>query len=208
MMTNPMRKYLILIPFALILAGIVLTKTLDFSQYPTQAVDGTPWSTEWEMMAKVLGIESPGAGFVLQDNTSVLAGDDTYYATWVYGEPRPFVNADGDETDLYDAQFYVLLYGCGGSDYAREAQADFLARERSVYDIHSESTAVHAGQEYTVITYDCVSPTNPYERGASAFVVFDNYVMAAELTCTDRYTGDEAAMLAQFLDGCHFGRVR
>ena len=33
-------------------------------------------------MAKVVGIEAPGDGLTLLTNNSVLAGEDTYYASW------------------------------------------------------------------------------------------------------------------------------
>jgi len=60
------------------------------------------------------------------------------------------------------------------------------------------------GQEYTVLAYDCGSETNPYERGVSAFGVYRSFVVVAELTCTEDYTGDEQALLAEFLNGCHY----
>ncbi len=201
---NRQRNFLILLPFAVIFALILLGHAVDFSQYPSAAVDGAPWDKSWEMMAKAVGFETPGHGLTLQENTSVLAGDDTYYATWTIGEPTPYVNADGDDTDLYEAQLYVLLYGCAGAEDARAACEEFLAREQQSYDVQAWSTATHNAQEYTVIEYACGSETNPYSRGISAFAVCHNYVLVAELACLDSFSGDERQILSDFLDGCHY----
>ena len=79
----------LLFPFALILALIAAGSLVDFSQYPSATADGATWDKSWEMMAKVVGIEAPGDGLTLLTNNSVLAGEDTYYASWTVGEPAP-----------------------------------------------------------------------------------------------------------------------
>lgn len=201
---NSKKNFLILLPFAVILVLILLGHLVDFSQYPSAAAEGIPWDKSWEMMAKAVGVEAPGHGLTLQENTSVLAGDDTYYATWTIGEPESYVNADGKDTDLYEAQLYVLLYGCADADAARTACADFLGREKQSYTIQSTRTELHNGQNYTVIEYVCGSDTNPYSRGISAFTVYKNYVFVAELACRDTFSGEEGEILSDFLDGCHY----
>ena len=40
-----------------------------------------------------------------------------------------------------------------------------------------------------------------------AFSRYGSYVVIAELTCTEDFTGDERQMLAEFLNGCHYGAV-
>lgn len=55
----------LLFPFALILALIAAGSLVDFSQYPSAAADGAAWDKNWEMMAKVVGIEAPGDGLTL-----------------------------------------------------------------------------------------------------------------------------------------------
>ena len=136
----------LLFPFALILALIAAGSLVDFSQYPSAAADGAAWDKSWEMMAKVVGIEAPGGGLTLLTNNSVLAGEDTYYASWTAGEPSPYTNADGDEVDLYPAQLYVLLYGCADQAAAGSACAGFLAREQQTYTVHSQRTEEHNAQ--------------------------------------------------------------
>ncbi len=194
----------LLFPFALILALIAAGSLVDFSQYPSAAADGAAWDKNWEMMAKVVGIEAPGGGLTLLTNNSVLAGEDTYYASWTVGEPSPYTNADGDEVDLYPAQLYVLLYGCADQAAAESACAGFLAREQQTYTVHSQRTEEHNAQRYTVLDYTGGSADNPYGRGSSAFAVRGNYVLVAELLAQDSFDGDVSRMLSDFLDGVHY----
>ena len=194
----------LLFPFALILALIAAGSLVDFSQYPSAAADGAAWDKNWEMMAKVVGIEAPGGGLTLLTNNSVLAGEDTYYASWTVGEPAPYTNADGDEVDLYPAQLYVLLYGCADQAAAESACAGFLAREQQTYTVHSQRTEEHNVQRYTVLDYTGGSAGNPYGRGSSAFAVRGSYVLVAELLAQARFDGDVSRMLSAFLDGVHY----
>lgn len=194
----------LLFPVALILALIAAGSLIDFSQYPSAAADGAAWDKSWEMMAKVVGIEAPGDGLTLLTNNSVLAGEDTYYASWTAGEPAPYTNADGDEVDLYPAQLYVLLYGCADRAAAESACADFLAREQETYTVQDQRTEEHNTQRYTVLDYTGGSADNPYGRGSSAFAVRGNYVLVAELLAQDSFDGDVSRMLSDFLDGVHY----
>lgn len=194
----------LLLPFALILALIAAGSLIDFSQYPSAAADGAAWDKSWEMMAKVVGIEAPGDGLTLLTNNSVLAGEDTYYASWTAGESVPYTNADGDEVDLYPAQLYVLLYGCADQAAAESACADFLAREQETYTVQDQRTEEHNAQRYTVLDYTGGSADNPYGRGSSAFAVRGNYVLVAELLAQDSFDGDVSRMLSDFLDGVHY----
>ena len=170
----------------------------------TQAVDGTPWDENWTVLGTTLGVEKPKNGFVLSDNSAILAADDTYYATWTNGEPSPYVNAEGKDTDLYPAQIYSLLVGCKDAENAQIAIDEWMQREESTYIVSETTTETYNGQEYTVLHYDCGSDTNPYSRGVSAFAVFENYAVSVELTCTEGFDGDENALLAEFLSGCHY----
>lgn len=145
-----------------------------------------------------------GGGLTLLTNNSVLAGEDTYYASWTVGEPAPYTNADGNEVDLYPAQLYVLLYGCADQAAAESACAGFLAREQQTYTVHSQRTEEHNAQRYTVLDYTGGSAGNPYGRGSSAFAVRGNYVLVAELLAQDGFDGDVSRMLSAFLDGVHY----
>lgn len=174
------------------------------SQYPDQAVDGTPWDVSWTMLGSVVGAEAPENGFSLWENYSVLTGEDIYYATWVAGEPDHYTNEDGDEVEVYDAQIYFLAMGCGDEAYAGENLAEWMARQQETYTVTETWSETRNGQEYTLLTYECGSETNPYERGISAFTTYGRYALNVELTCQNTYTGQEREILLQFLDGCHY----
>ena len=174
------------------------------AKYPSRAVDGTAWDGNWTMLGAALGVEEPGNGLVLLDNNTALAANDTYLAVWASGKAMPYVNADGDDTEIYEAQLYLLLMGCKDAASARANVDDWTARTNEIYTVTDTRTEIYNGQSYTLLTYACGSDTNPYHRGISAFAVFENYAVSAELTCLEEYNGDAAAILTAFLNGCHY----
>lgn len=187
---------------ALALAGLLVSS--GCSQYPEQAADGTPWDADWTMLGTVLGAEEPENGFSLLNNYSVLTGEDLYYAAWVAGEPSDYVNEDGEDVEIYDAQLYLLAAGCADETYAQQNQEEWMARQQETYTVTETWTETRNGQEYTLLAYTCGSETNPYSRGVSAFTVYGAYAISAELACRENYTGQEQEILLQFLDGCHY----
>lgn len=200
-----MQKWLIIPIIVAVIVGVALLIP-SFSRYPDAAEDGATWDKSWEMLGTVLGVEAPGNGLTLLNNDTALAGDDTYYASWVTGEPTDYTNAEGKAVDLYPAQVYLLLYGCADEAAAEEAMADWMSREEGTYDVRERRDETHNGRDYRLLVYDCGSDTNPYSRGVSAFTRYGKYVVIAELTCTDAFEGDEQEILAEFLDGCHYAR--
>ena len=200
-----MQKWLIIPIIVALIVGFALLVPA-FSRYPSEAIDGAKWDKSWEMLGTVLGVEAPGNGFTLLNNNTALAGDDTYYASWVVGEPTNYINAEGKAVDLYPAQIYLLLYGCADEDAAKEAYSEWMAREEETYSVRERKRAAHNGVEYALLIYDVASDANPYSRGVSAFALFGKYVVIAELTVTDGFDGDERVVLSEFLDGCHFGK--
>lgn len=174
------------------------------ARYPDRAADGTQWDKNWTMLGSALGVEEPGDGFALLDNSSVLTGDDLYYAAWAVGEPTPYTNEDGQEVDLYEAQLYLLLCGFADGEHAQQALEDWMAREQDTYTVIETRTETRNGRTYTLLIYTCGSETNPYSRGVSAFSVCGNYTVSAELACRESYTGQETEILLRFLGGCHY----
>lgn len=172
--------------------------------YPEKAVDGAQWDKDWTILGTTLGVEQPGNGLTLSENPLVLTGRNTHYATWTVGEPASYVNSDGEDTDLYPAELYLLLYGCADAEEAKATVSDWMEREQDTYTVTGTATETYNTQEYTILTYQCGSETNPYSRGVSAFSVYENYAISAELTCLDTFEGDEHQMLQDFLNGCHY----
>ena len=141
-----MQKWLIIPIIVAILAAVALIIPF-FSRYPAQADDGTAWDRHWEMLGTVLGVEAPGNGFVLLNNDTALAGDDTYYASWVSGEASDYTNAESKAVNLYPAQIYLLLYGCADENTAAEACADWMGREEETYAVRDRKSAAFNGQD-------------------------------------------------------------
>ncbi len=171
---------------------------------PAKTADGADWNGDWITLGNVLGVEGPGNDLTLRDNNDALSVSDMYLASWTIGEGAPYTNEDGDEVVLYPARLDVLVYGRRDEAAAREALEDWTARQEETYDVAASEDQEHNGQAYTVSAYTCKSDTNPYSRGVSAFGVYGNYAVSAELNCLDSFAGDEAAILSDFLDGCHY----
>ena len=175
--------------------------------YPKRAADGSEWSEDWVILGTVLGVEEPGSGLSLRENNAVLTGDDLYYASWTAGGSVSYINEDGKEVELYDAQLYLLLFGCADGDFAWQAVDEWIARENETYNVTGTREVSCNGQDFTLLLYECGSNTNPYSRGAAAFTVYGSYAVSAELACRDVYSGDEEAVLLSFLEGCHYAEI-
>lgn len=171
---------------------------------PGKAADGSPWNSDWITLGNVLGVEEPGNDLALRDNNEALSASDMYLASWTIGEAVPYTNEDGDEVALYPVRLDTLLYGCKNEDAARSTLADWSTRLAATYDIADTREETHQGQDYLITAYTCKSEKNPYDRGIAAFGVYRGYAISVELNCRDSFAGDEAAILADFLDSCHY----
>ena len=171
---------------------------------PAKAADGTDWEEDWISLGGVLGVEEPGHGLTLRDNNEALSVTDMYLASWTIGEGSPYVNEDGDEVVLYPARLDVLVYGRRDADAAQETLDDWTARQKETYEVNGTETQTRGGQEYMVSTYTCQSDANPYSRGISAFGAYQDYAISVELNCLDSFTEEEAEILRDFLDACHY----
>ncbi len=149
-------------------------------------------------------MEEPGNGLELRDNNEALSVTDMYLASWTIGEGEPFVNEDGDEVILYPARLDVLVYGRKDADAARQAVADWTARQAETYEVSGTSEETCNGQPFTVSIYLCKSETNPYDQGISAFGVYKDYAISVELNCVDSFTGDAITIMSDFLNSCHY----
>ena len=171
---------------------------------PERAADGAAWDENWVTLSDALGVEAPGNGFALMDNNSILTAEDTFLASWSGGGTIPYVDEDGEESELPEAQIYLLLQGCKDAENAQKAIDEWVAREESIYGVQETYPETHGDQEYSIYVYEVTSEDNPYARGATAFAVRANYALTAELTCAEGYDGDAAAILSEFLDGFHY----
>ena len=186
-----------LLALCLLLSGCAKTA-------PEKAADGAAWDESWTTLGGVLGVEEPGHDLELRDNNEALSVTDMYLASWTIGEGAPYVNEDGDEVVLYPARLDVLVCGRKDTDAAQQTLENWSTRQAETYDVAASREQTCSGQDYTISTYTCKSETNPYSRGVSAFGVYSDYAISAELNCLDSFTEDEAAILTDFLEGCHY----
>lgn len=136
----------------------------------------------------------------LLDNNSALAADGLYYASWGIGNCVPYTNSAGEASDLYDGQLYILAGESRTKESAQKNMNNWLDSAKENYEIISETTIDCAGQEYTLITYNCTGKDNPYDTGVSAFTVCKNTAVCAELTCLEDYPGNPEETLTGFLE--------
>lgn len=201
------RRKMWFILFGLVIAcacGFALMVSRWQPKLPERAADGAAWDESWVTLGSALGAEEPGNGFTLEDNNSILTADDTFLARWSGGGTVPYADEDGEESELPEAQLYLLLQGCRDAENAEIAIREWTEREENTYDVRETRTETHGDQDYSILIYDVTSEDNPYARGATAFARRGNYALTAELTCAEGYGGDAAAILGEFLDGFHY----
>ncbi len=161
------------------------------------------WDESWVRMAEYIAIETP-EGFSLNESNDVLSISGLYYATWSTGEGRTFVNADGEEAAVYDAQIYVLLEECRDAEAASAAVGSWIAREKQAYETGESAAEIFGAQEFTVLPLLSGGEDNPYGHGTAAFAVRDQWAVSVELVCADHFEGDSRELLTQFLEGFHY----
>lgn len=191
-------------PFLLLLTGAMILSLAGCGQnIPVTAADGARWDDSWVTVGGILGVDTP-AGLDSRENDDTLGVNGMYYATWSIGEAVPYVNEDGEDTELYDAQLYVLLAGAKSAEEADSTAAEWLEMASGQYQIETSSTETYNGQAFTVITYTFSSAANPFSHGASAFGLYRNYAVSVELSCREEFDGDAQTTLANFLEHCHY----
>ncbi len=161
------------------------------------------WDESWVRIAEYIGVE-PLEGFTLNESNDALSMSGLYYATWTSGDGQKFVNADGGEATVYDAQIYVLLEECRTSEAAEEAVGAWIAREKSSYSSGESYTKSFGNQDFEILPLVSGSEGNPYTHGTAAFAVRDEWAVSVEFVCSDTFTEDSQPVLEQFLAGFHY----
>ena len=170
---------------------------------PDQAADGSRWDESWTTVGNVIGVDAP-ENMALRGNNEALAVNGMYYAAWSMGESEPYTNEDGEDVELYDAQVHLLLGRYQSGKEAENTLTQWKDMASLQYVIGSAVEESHNGVDFTIITYVFESESTPYARGASAFGVYGNCAVSAELTCREYFDGDAVQLLTSFLDHCHY----
>lgn len=161
------------------------------------------WDESWVRIGETVGVE-PVEGFSLNESNDVLSLSGLYYATWTCGDGQEFVNADGENATVYDAQIYVLLEECSGTEAAAQEVASWIAQEKQSYKAGDTETRTFGAQAFDVLPLRSGKEGNPYGYGIAAFAVWEENAISVELVCSDRFAGDPQAVLTQFLTGFHY----
>lgn len=199
------RAIIILAVLVILLAAITVYLFLSRPSLPAQAADGAAWDGGWEMVGPVLGLEAPGNGLVMQGSGSSPSEEGTYYAAWVAGDWELYPAGDsGEEIQLFDAQMFLLAVRCDDGEAARALIGDWRDRAAGAYTIRQTGAEMYNGQSYDLLCYDCDDGASPYSRGVTAFTVYGDYAVSAELTCREGFAGDETAILGDVLSRCHY----
>lgn len=161
------------------------------------------WDESWVQVAGYVGVE-PLEGFTLNESNDVLSISGLYYAAWTSGDGQDFVNTEGDDAIVYDAQIYVLLEECRSAEAAEEAVKAWIDHEGHSYEAGEAYTKSLGAQDFTVLPLISGHEGNPYTHGTAAFAARDEWAVSVELVCSDGFAGDSQAILEQFLAGFHF----
>ena len=156
------------------------------------------------MIGSYLTVNNTDNRLTLSDYKDALSADGLYYASWTAGDSEPYENSDGDTVDLYDAQLYLLLGEFKNNEAAQKNMDNWLEAGQNGYNVTDETTVNCGGQSYTMITYSFSNEENPYSHGVSAFGVYNNLAVCAELTCRENYQEDLQEMLTGFLNSCTY----
>lgn len=103
-------------------------------------------------------------------------------------------------TGLYDTQLYCILSEHKSAGKADKDLTKWMDLSRQNYEILKQEEVVCNGQTYVLLSYNCVSEDNPYDRGVSVFGVHENDAVCFELTCLEDFDGNLRDILISFLN--------
>lgn len=126
------------------------------------------------------------------------------YAAWSIGDAQPYVNAAGEETNLYDAQMVLLLMASDTAEGAQTSVDEWLELAANNYTVTDTAQQAYNNQEFTVLTYTFPPDASSYAHGVSAFAVFDTWAVSAEFVCQDTFEENAQIILSDFLTHCHY----
>lgn len=193
------------IKFLLCIFSIVLILSgCAASLFPEEEKEDT-WADSGSVaIGHSLTIQNSDNQLSLLDNIDVLSAEGLYYATWTMGNSEPYENSEGDMVDLYDAHLYLLLGEYPGTSEAQGNLDKWLDAGKANYEILEEEETVCNGQNYHLITYNCISEDSPYDRGISAFGICRCNAVCIELTCRENFEQDLRAIMVNFLNNCAY----
>lgn len=161
------------------------------------------WDKSWTVIAPFLAAE-PMECFTFGESDDIMGLSGVYYATWTNGDPRPFTNAEGEETTIFNSQIYVVAQECRTEADAQQTLTAWITREKQNYEVLEEITLTVSDRDYTMLILDSGKESNPYGFGCAAFTISGTNAVCVELVCSDTFTAEPRVLLEEFLQGLHF----
>lgn len=189
---------------SILLLCILLMTLAGCRRMPDKTAAGEDWNAAWMCIGTVLGVESSPENFKFVENKDALSFSDIYYTEWACGEPREYVNDEGETCSVYDAQIYLLLHETNAREDAETAAEEWKKLTEKNYNITDRSAKEYSGQEFTIYKYDVINENNPYASGISAFGVWERGAVCVELVLSDSFTDNADETLNNFLSGFHY----
>lgn len=201
MKTNQNKRFKYLL-CALCITLFSLAGYFFISYSPRQATEDTWANSGFLKVGHNLTIKNADNSFHLLDNKDVLSANGLYYTAWAMGESHSYTDAEGKTIDLYDVQLYLILSEHKNTTEASNDMTKWIDLAESKYEVLAKEEALCNGHPYSLITYICTSEASPYDRGISAFAVYDNTAMCFELTGREIFEEDLRDILVSFLENC------
>lgn len=190
--------------FYVLCITLLLTGCSPFSGQSKEMLENTWEDSGYATIGGTLTVQKGDSELELLDNMDALTADGLYYAAWTMGDAEPYENSEGETVDLYDAQLYLLLGKSPNEAEAGQNRDKWLDAAKTNYEVLDEEEITCNGQDYTLLTYNCISEENPYDRGVSAFGVYEKNAMCIELTCQEGFDEDLNTILIDFLNNCTY----
>lgn len=178
------------------------------------------WEEDWTAVGEIAASE-PVPGFEPSENLDAMSASGLWYATWTSGEMEVRENEEGQRSEIYDAQIYLLIQEFKSGSKALAELEVWKNRERDSYTCGDTVTGTYGqisapagnsgnaaengeGVSFEILPLLEGAETNPYSHGAAAFGCFGNYGVCAELMCREEFAGDALEIMEGFLSGLHF----
>ena len=167
-----------------------------------------PGDSAYTAIGSRLEIQNLDSAFTLRENMDTLSADGLYYASWSMGNAVPYVNSEGENGELYDAQLHLLLGEVQEPEKAREIRDTWLEAAKTNYIVTNEELITCNEQAYTLLTYDSIGSDSPHDHGLSAFGAFYDNAVCVELTWLEEYAEESSwdfkTVLLDFLNCCSY----
>lgn len=191
------------IAIAIAIAIALILTLAGCGKLPQKDLAGNNWDDSWQEVGILLGVETP-QGFKLDSASEALATRGVSFASWGQGEPEVSKNDKGQETRIYDVQFFVLLQRFKNDAAAQDAVGQWRDVEAENYSLTPLPDVSFNGQPFVRFALEPVGEGD-FQEGELALAVCGNSAVSIELMARNELSdGELDALMEAFLAGVHF----